>query len=140
MGGYFGGEPVGRADVEVRLGKLKNEKAADKDEITEEMIKGGGDRVVEWLWRLCNMAFENGAPPKDWRATVIVTLYESKGERTECSNYGGISLLSVVRKIYAGILVYGVPIVTEGLIDDEQGCLRAGRGVCRSVLQPKEER
>ena len=86
------------------------------------------------------MAFESGALLKDWRSTVIVTLYEGKGKRTECSNYGGISLLSVVRKIYAGILVYGVPIVTEGLIDDEQGCLRAGRGVCRSVLQPKAER
>ena len=34
--------------------KLINRKAAGKDEITGEMIKGGGDRVVEWIWRLCN--------------------------------------------------------------------------------------
>ena len=27
-GNYFGGEPIGRAEVEVRVGKLKNEKAA----------------------------------------------------------------------------------------------------------------
>ena len=26
----------------------------------ERMIKGGGDRVVDWIWRLCNMAFESG--------------------------------------------------------------------------------
>ena len=44
---YFGGEPVGRAEGEVRVGKLKNGKAAGKDEITGEMLKGGGDRVVE---------------------------------------------------------------------------------------------
>ena len=37
---YFGGEPIGRAEVEMRVGKLKNGKAAGKDEITEEMIKG----------------------------------------------------------------------------------------------------
>ena len=30
---YFGGEPIGRAEVEVRVGKLKNGKAAGKDEI-----------------------------------------------------------------------------------------------------------
>ena len=36
----------------MRVGKLKNGKAACKDEITGEMIKGGGDRVVDWIWRL----------------------------------------------------------------------------------------
>ena len=64
-GNYFGGEPIGRAEVEVRMGKLKNGKAADKDEITREMIKGGGDRVVDWIWRLCNMDFESGVVPGD---------------------------------------------------------------------------
>ena len=55
-GNYFGGEPIGRAEVEVRLGKLKNGKAAGKDEITE-MIKGGGEEVTGWwiiiiTWRV----------------------------------------------------------------------------------------
>ena len=31
-GNYFEGEPIGRAEVEVRVGKLKNGKAAGKDE------------------------------------------------------------------------------------------------------------
>ena len=44
---YFGGEPIGVAEDEVREGKLKNGKAALKYEITGEMIKGGGDRVVD---------------------------------------------------------------------------------------------
>ena len=48
------------------MGKLKNGKAARKDEITREMIKGGGDRVVDWIWRLCNMAFEIGVAPENW--------------------------------------------------------------------------
>ena len=46
-GNYFGEEPIGRAELKVRVGKLKNGKAAGKDEITGEMIKGGGDRVVD---------------------------------------------------------------------------------------------
>ena len=36
-GNYFGGEPIGRAEVEVRVSRLKNGKAAGKDEITGEM-------------------------------------------------------------------------------------------------------
>ena len=52
--------------------KFKNGKATGKDEVTGEMIKGGNDMVVEWIWRLCNMAFENGVVPEDWRSAVIL--------------------------------------------------------------------
>ena len=44
----FGEEAIGRTEVEVRVEKLKNGKATGKDEITAEMIKGGGDGVVDW--------------------------------------------------------------------------------------------
>ena len=44
---YFGGETIGRAEIVVRVGRLKNGKAAGRDEITGERIKGGGDRVVD---------------------------------------------------------------------------------------------
>ena len=111
-GNYFGEEPIGRADVEVRVGKLENGKAAGKDEITGEMIKRESDSVVDWIWRLCNRAFENGVVPEDWRSAVIVPLHKGKGETTEYKNY------SVVGKIFAGILVERVCRVTGGLIDD----------------------
>ena len=42
-GNYFGEEPIGRAEVEARVGKLKNGKATGKDEIIGKMIKGGLD-------------------------------------------------------------------------------------------------
>ena len=50
---------------------------------------------------------------------MTVPVKKGKGERTKCRNYRVISL---VGKIYAGILV------DWGLIDDEQGSFRAGRG------------
>ena len=39
----------------MRLWKLKNGKAAGKGEITGDMVKGRGDMVVNWVWRLCNI-------------------------------------------------------------------------------------
>ena len=48
-GNYFGGDPVRRTEFEVRDGKLKNGKAAGKDEVTGEMVKGGGNGVVNWI-------------------------------------------------------------------------------------------
>ena len=47
----------------------------------------------------------SGVVPEDWRSAVIVPFQKGKGERNECKNYKGISLLSVVVKIYVGIFV-----------------------------------
>ena len=49
---------------------------------------------------------------------MIASLYKGKGERKECSNYIGISLLSVAGKIYARILV-DRSMTSRG--DSEQG-------------------
>ena len=75
---YLGRESIKRVGVEVKGGKLKNGKAAGKDEVTGEVIKGEDGRVVDWIWRLCNIAFESGIVPKDWRSSVIVPLYKDK--------------------------------------------------------------
>ena len=44
-GNYLGEEPIGKAEVEVRAGKLKNGKATCKEEMTGKIIKG---EVTGW--------------------------------------------------------------------------------------------
>ena len=75
---------------------------------------------------------------EDWRSALIVPLYNGKGERIECKNYIGISLLSVVRKIYTGILIDRLHRMTGGLIDDEQGVFRVGRGCVDQIFTLKQ--
>ena len=58
--------------------------------------------------------------------------------RTECKNYKGISLLSVVGKIYAGILQDRVRRVTGSLINNEQGGFRAGRWCVDQIFKIKQ--
>ena len=71
------------------------------------------------------MTSENGVVPKNWRCAVIIPLYKSNRERTECKNYRCISLLNivVVGKLYARILVDRVCRVNGVMIDDEQSRL-----------------
>ena len=85
------------------------------------------------------MAFESGVVSGDLRSAMIVPLYRGKGERNGYKNYRDISLLSVVGEIYTGILVGRLRRVTRGLIVDEQGGFRAGRGVCRSDLHTEAD-
>ena len=84
---------------------------------------------MDWIWRLCNITFESGFVPEDWRRSAVIILLCKKGERTKCKNCRGISLLSVVQKTYFGILVDRVHRATGDLIDDEQEIFRAGK-VC----------
>ena len=46
--------------------------------------------------------FESGVVTEDLRYAVIFPLYKGKGVRTECKNYRGVSLLSVVEKYMLG--------------------------------------
>ena len=49
-GNYFGGEPIRRTEVELRLWKLRNGEVAGKNEVTGNIIKGGGgNRVMDWI-------------------------------------------------------------------------------------------
>lgn len=59
---------------------------------------------------------------------VIVSLYKEKGSKSDCKNYRGISLLSIIGKVYAKIVTDHVnriskPHAVEGGFRKETGCL-----------------
>jgi len=84
-----------RSEIMEAIRKLKLGKAPGSDGITAEMLKYGGEIVVDWMVWICNLAWEQSKVPEDWRKAIIVPLYKGKGNREECNNYRGISLLSV---------------------------------------------
>ena len=63
----------------------------------------------------------------DWRGACIVPLYKWKGDKCECSNSSGFSLLSVVGKLYGRVLIKRVRAGTECAIGEEQCGFRQGR-------------
>ena len=73
---------------------LKNNKAPGADSMINEFLKYGGSEVKNKLLKIMNMIFEKGEVPNDFRKTLIKPLYK-KGDKSECRNYRGISLVSV---------------------------------------------
>ena len=83
---------------------LKDGKAPGGDGIPAEVWKYGGANLSNRLHRWIIKVWEEGHVPQDWKDANIVTIYK-KGDRTECGNYRGISLLSAAGKIFARILL-----------------------------------
>ena len=56
--------------------------------------------MLEWLVRLLPVTFDMGVVPMAWHDVCIVPMYKGNGDKCECSNLRGTSLLSVVGKLY----------------------------------------
>ena len=83
--------------------------------------------MLEWLVQLLNLSFNMGVVPMDCRGTCIVPLHKGRGDKCECSNSRGISLLSDVGKLYCRVLIKRVRSRTECAIGKEQCGFRQGR-------------
>jgi len=87
------------------LKSLKNGKAPGICNNTVEMLKSSGCTGVTWLTTLFTAAWTSGQLPDDWRKGIILPFYKGKGSQLDCSNYRGITLLSVPGKRFASILL-----------------------------------
>ena len=83
--------------------------------------------------------WEQGKLPLDLRDAVIITLYKNKGVKSDCSNYRGITLLSIVGKILARVLLNRlVPSITAGHIPESQCGFRAKRSTTGMVFSLRQ--
>lgn len=125
---------ISKEEVEVAVRKVKKGKSAGMDGIYGEMIKEGPRELFDWLVRLFNVCWREGRVPQEWQDSCIVPLYKGKGDRMVCKNYRGISLLSVIGKIYGKVLVRRMKELTSGGMGEEQGGFREGRGCVDQVF------
>ena len=65
-----------------------------------------------------------------WLGACIVPLHKGKGDKCECSNSRGISLLSIVGKLFGRVFINRVRAGTETAIGEKQCGFRQDRGVC----------
>ncbi|GAA6083977.1 receptor-type tyrosine-protein phosphatase F-like, partial [Tachysurus ichikawai] len=118
---------IPQAEVTEVVEKLLSGKAPGVDEIRPEYLKSLDVVGLSWLTHLCNIAWRLGTVPLDWQTGVVVPLFK-KGDRRMCSNYRGITLLSLPGKVYARVLERRIRPIVEPRIQEEQCGFRPGRG------------
>ena len=95
----------------------------------------GGPELHCKLHELFVSYWEQDKFPSDLCDAVIFTLYKNKGEKSGCSNYQGITLLSIAGKILARVLLNRlVPTIAEYYRPETQYGLRANRSITDMVF------
>ena len=90
-------------EVEMAIEKPKTYKSPGIVQIPAELIKSGGRTIRSEIHKLINFAWSEKEWPEEWKELMIVPAYK-KGDKTDCSNYRGISLLPTTYKILSKIL------------------------------------
>jgi len=138
-------EPESSAfDFEMPIEKLKRQESPGIDQIAAGVIKARGRTICYEIHKLINSIWNKKELPEGWKESIIVPIYK-KGDKTDCSNYRGISRLSTTYKIYSNILLSRINPYAEEIVGDHQCGFRRNRSTAdhifcvRQILEKKWE-
>jgi hypothetical protein len=98
--------------------KVKSHKFSGFDEIPADLITAGGRTIRSEIHKL-NCIWNNEELPEERKDSTIVPIYK-KGDKADCRNCRGISLLSTAFKILSTILLSSLTPYAEEITLDHQ--------------------
>jgi len=114
------------SEVELAIDKLKSHKSPGIDQIPAELIKAGGRTIYFEIYKLITSIWKKEKLPEEWKESIIVPIHK-KGDKTDCNNYRGISLLPTTYKILSNILLSRLIPYAKEIIGDHQCGFRRNR-------------
>ena len=116
------------------IDSLARGKATGGDNIPAEVLQCANYTHLHHLYEPLYQCWEEGYVPQDMRDANIVTLYKNKGDRSDCSNHRGISLLSVVGKVLARVALQRLQQVAERVYPESQCGFRVQRSTIDMIF------
>jgi hypothetical protein len=120
-------------EVEIAIGKLKSYKSSGNDQIPTELTKSGGETLYSEIHKLICSIWNKEELPQQWKESISVPIYK-KGDKTDCNNYRGISLLSTAYKILSNILLARLTPYVNEVIGDHQCGFRRNRSTTDQIF------
>ncbi|XP_018010145.1 uncharacterized protein LOC108667613 [Hyalella azteca] len=117
---------------------LASGKAPGSDRIPPVIMKSGKPVLFQTLHELLRLCWEQGYTPQDMRDAKIVTLYKNKGDRSDCNNYRGISLLSVVGKVFTRVALSRLQLLDARVYPEFQCGFRPGRSTVDMIFSLRQ--
>jgi hypothetical protein len=113
------------SEAEVAIAKVKRYKSPGVDQIPAELIQAGGETLRLEIHKFIKLIW-NKELPHQWKESIVVPTHK-KGDKTDCSNYRGISLLSTSYKILSNIPLSRLTPYADEIIGDHQCGFQSNR-------------
>ena len=106
--------------------------------LMDYQVKYGGPKLCRRVHAIIVKAWESETIPNEWRDSNIVTIFK-KGNRADCKNYRGISLLAVIGKIFARIILQRlVQHISETILPKTQCGFRRDRSTIDMIFAARQ--
>jgi len=127
---------VSTDEVDTALKRIARRKAPGPDGLPIDFFKDGGPRMLSALCFLMNSVLDLETWPSNWSRGSVFPLHKGKGSLSDPSNYRGISLVSVVSKIFEVILNRRVShcLESNGILSDFQAGFRDERSTLDQIF------
>jgi hypothetical protein len=89
------------------------------DHIPAELIQAGGETLHSEIHKLIKLIWNKEELPHQWKESIVMPIHK-KGDKTECSNYRGMSFLPTSYKILSKILLSRLLPYADKIIGDYQ--------------------
>ena len=106
-------------EVELANENLKGLKSPGIDQTPAELIEAAGRKIRFEIHVLINSIWNKEELPEKREESVVAPTY-SMGDKTDCRNYRGISLLPTTYKILSNILLSRLTPNAEEIIGDQK--------------------
>ena len=126
-------QPILREEVEIAVASLKKGKSAGVDNIPAELVRAGGETMIDVLTEICNRIWRTGEWPTPWTQSLIITL-PKKGNLQLCQNHRTISLISHSSKVMLKVILNRLKPQAEEIIAEEQAGFRAERSTTEQIF------
>ena len=94
---------ITQREISKCIQKLRNKKSPGLDQVLPEMIKYSQHILLPILEKIFNYILTKGKYPSQWLKGYIVPIYK-KGDKTDPSNYRGITITSCMGKLFNMIM------------------------------------
>lgn len=124
-------------EVKEILSNSRNAKAPGKDGINMELIKHGGDVIMEYIFMLIKKIWKEEKLPADFEVGQIILIHK-KGSQQECKNYRGITLLNTTYKILSTLIQRRLQEKARNIIGQYQNGFVKGKSTTDAVYILKQ--
>ena len=114
-------------EILAAIKSIKSGKTPGLDGIPAEIYKYGGTALHAQLLKFYRSCWTAKELPQQFKDALTIAIYKKKGDRIDCGNYRGISLLSTAGIILANILLKRLQNIAEVILPQRQYGFRRSR-------------